>query len=574
MGLTPFARVHLTEKYVQAFSFTRPKDATVVVYDLMKDLKFVPDTVTTLDAAILYITGKINALLKSIEFPIQTVVVLVDRKPPPVKRMVTHSKRYKGKNVLRARDGPYLPVQLTHLIPTPWIRFAGNYKNLQREFYPRLLNAFMDNIHLTMRPGQTVVFHGFPGYTEWQTTFNKEAYKGGSDERGRVEIVHTWKESSELPIKKQQEQDDPDLYNRIFYIKCHYPDEAHPQGWLERAEWKDAKNSISESDGAMFFYDHYFANENIMFVCNDGDVFAYGLMYGYERIMGNNTFRNKHYVCMPYKKKKDAHQFPDGRVPKYEYVDLNMLYICVKEDPVFKAAEVQCPITTMAFLLIIAGSDFFKDYMKGLGAEKVLWTTFFQSLSLFSHMVQTPSLPPSTRTPRRIVLDEDAFILFTHYCYLQKYGKTARKLAKKDVHDDTLTYEELSVACSKGTKAQKNSEYKLPSQNQIRLWARQIEWNILYYRNAPFGEQHVPDPFETWHGLPYYPYAINAQTGEPEMVSVVSAFSKPVDEVLSRYMYSSREKNKRQPADNVSALEAKERKQSTIRDLQQKKHKK
>lgn len=565
MGLTPFARVHLKKKYIQAFAFNRPNDVSVVIYDLMKDLKFMPDEITTLDGAICYVTGKIQSIFNRLDAPVHTVIALVDRKPPPVKRMVTHTTRYKNKDVMRARDAPHLPSALTSLIPTPWIRFAGNYKNLQREFYPRLLNAFFDSCHITLKPGQTLFLHGFPGYVEWQTTFNKEVYKHGSDERGRVGLVHVWK-NSEMPITKQMEHDDPDLYNRIFYQKHHPPSPQHPQGYLETAEWEEAKNDISESDGAMFFYDHWFQNENIMFVCNDGDVFAYGLLYGYERVTFANTFRNKHYVCMPYKTKQYVHMFEEGRAPKYEYVDLNMLYICVKEDPQFKAAEVQCPIATMAFLLIIAGSDFFKNYMKGLGAEKVLWDTFFRSMSMFSHMVQiSHGLPPSTRTPRKLVLDEDAFILFTHYCYLQKYGKNARKLAKRPAEGVDLTYNELKAACNKGKKAQNDPQYQLPSQNQIRLWARQVEWNLLYYKNTPFGNQYSPDPFEMWQGLPYYPYIRNPTTGEPEMTDVVSAFGKPVDEVFVEHMYA---RKRLRPANNtLSKEESAQRKRSTLKDI-------
>jgi hypothetical protein len=564
MGLTPFARVYLRKTYVQAFSFDMPKDPSVIVYDLMKDLKFMPEEIINLDQAICYITGKIQRLFQMRNSLIHTVVVLVDRKPPPVKRMVTHTGRYKGKNVMSAKEGPYLPVKLTDLIPTPWIRFAGNYRNLQREFYPRLLNAFLDGIHINLSPGQTLILHGFPGYTEWQTTFSKDAYMHGSDERGRVEIVHTWKESTELPITKAMEKEDADLYNRIFFLKHHPASAQHPSGWLERAHWAEAKNEISESDGAMFFYDHWFQHEHIMFICNDGDVFAYGLLYGSERVTPTNTFRNKHYVCMPYKSKQGLDLFEEGKAPKYEYLDLNMLYICVKEDAAFKRAQVQNHIATMAFLLIIAGSDFFKNYMKGLGAEKMLWGTFFSRMSLFSHMVQlSKGLTPHTRTPRTIVLDEERFILFCHYCYLQRFGKAARKKAKREEDDEQLEYEELRKVCNNSGRAKKDPEYELPSQNQIRLWARQILWNLLYYKNTPFGNEHSPSPFEMWQGLPFYPYMLNPETGKPEMVNVVAAYTKPVDEVFSVHMYT----RKRHCVTETNSAETEQRKRKTIEAL-------
>lgn len=567
MGLTPFARVHLRNTYTSAFSFTRPKDPTVIIYDLMKDMKFMPDEVTTLDGAICYITGKVQQLIDMRDSIVTTFVILVDRKPPPVKRMVTHAKRYKNKGVMRAKNGPYLPTSLTSLIPTPWIQFAGSYKNLQREFYPRLLNAFLDNLHICLRPTQTLILHGFPGYIELVTTFSKDVYKHGSNERGQVEVIHQWKETTELPITKKQELDDPDLYNRIFYLKHNPPSPQHPNGWLESREWTEAKNDISESDGAMFFYDHWFQNDTIMFVCNDGDVFAYGLLYACERVTMSNTWRNKHIVCMPYKSKQNLDLFEEGKAPKYEYVDLNLLYMGVQEDPVFKRAGVQHHIATMVFLLIIAGSDFFKDYMKGLGAENVLWRVFFSRLSVFSHMVQmSRGVIPDTRTPRTVVLDEECFILFGFYCYLQRFGNNARKKAGLDLDDtDHLTHADLQVVCNATKKAQENAEYQLPSQNQFRLWARQILWNQMYYTNTPLGNEHSPNPFETWRGLPFYPYVLNPKTGKPEMVTVVSAYSKPVDQVFQVNMYAS--KKRLRSTRPISVEEASKQKKQAIQDL-------
>jgi hypothetical protein len=98
-----------------------------------------------------------------------------------------------------------------------------------------------------------------------------------------------------------------------------------------------------------------------------------------------------------------------------------------------------------------------------------------------------------------------------------------------------------------GAKAEKDPDYHLPDRNKIRLWSRQVEWNLLYYRNTPFGNEHSPNPFETWEGLPYFPYAKNAQ-GKPEMTTVVSARRKPVDEVYSQHFYYAKKSNPPQPS--------------------------
>lgn len=542
MGLPTFARRYINQTYNGAFSYVCPKgpqgDPTVCVYDLMKDMKWMPETVLTVDDALTFLTNKIKDLL--LKMPtIRVVIICVDRKPPPVKRMVTHGKRYKGKDVFEAKNGPYLPTKASGLIPTPWIQFAGNYKLLQREFYPRLFNAFMDGSKIAPNPGQMIVLHGFPAYSEWVTVYGQQNYHIGTNDRGQIKQVHMWRTDIELPITKAMEKEDKDLYNRIYVFENVPPCAQFPQGYLRREEWLEAKNDISESDGAMFFYDHWFQNENIMFICNDGDVFAYGLLYSYERVTSQNTFRNNHIICIPYKKTKDNEWFAPDAIPKNEYVDLNQLYVMVKEDASMKAAGVQNNVLTLVFLLIMAESDFFKEYMKGLGADTIIWKVFFSNLKMFSHMVQSSKgVAPSTRTPREIVLDEDLFRLFTHYCYIQKYGKTVKKKAKTD----DITYEMLKEHTQSGAKGAKDPDYHLPDRNKIRLWARQVEWNLLYYRNTPFGNDHSPNPFQMWEGLPYFPYIKNPTTGKPEMTTVVSARRKPVDEVYSQHFYVNRNK--------------------------------
>lgn len=541
MGLPTFARKYLKETYADAFSFSCPKgpggDPTVCVYDLMKDLKWMPESILTVDDALTYLTGKIKTLLLKIP-TLRAVIVTVDRKPPPVKRMVTHGKRYSKKDVFEAKNGPYLPTKSSGLIPTPWIRFAGNYKLLQREFYPRLFNAFMDGSKVMPGPGQMIVLHGFPAYSEWVTVYKQQNHHIGTNDRGQVKQVHMWRNDIELPITKAMEREDPHLYNRIYVFENVPPCAQFPQGYLRKEEWEEAKNDIAESDGAMFYYDHWFQNENIMFICNDGDVFSYGLLYSYERVTSQNTFRNNHIVCIPYKKTKDNEWFPQGEIPKNEYVDLNRLYVLVKEDGAMKAAGMQNNVVTLVFLLIMAESDFFKEYMKGLGADTIIWKVFFANLTMFSHLVQSSKgVTPSTRIPREIVLDEDLFRIFTHYCYIQKYGKAVKKKARTD----DITYEMLKEHTQTGAKAEKDPDYHLPDRNKIRLWARQVEWNLLYYRNTPFGNEHSPNPFETWDGLPYFPYTHNAQ-GKPEMTTVVSAKRKPVDEVYSQHFYCNKKK--------------------------------
>lgn len=550
MGIDTFVRRYIKTKYCDAFSFKPREVPTVCVYDLMKDVKYMPDSVTMLEDAIVYLVNKIKAVLFSKTLAIRTIIVMVDRAPPPVKRMVTHAKRYAKKNVFSGKGGPYLPVSGRDLIPNPWIQFAGNYRLLQRELYPRLFNAFMDGTHIVPGPGQCIILHGFPGYSEWVTVYKQRSYTLHTNDRNEILQVHTWNEATELPITKEQERRDPDLYNRIYVVENVPPSPQWPQGWLRKEEWVEAKNDISEADGAMFFYDHWFQNERILIVCNDGDVFAYGLLYSYERVnTANNGFRNNHIVCLPYKQEKGNEFFAADKIPSNEYVDMNRLYVLVKEDATMKAAGVQDHVLTFVFLMIMAGSDFFKGHLKGIGAEKGIWEPFFSCIDQYTHLVQSSKgVAPSTRTPRTIVLDEDLFRFFVHFCYLEKNGEPLRKRLKRKSVDD-ISYEELRAHVSGGARAQKDPDYQLPSRNQIRLWGRQVLWNLMYYRNTPFGNQHSPSPFEMWNDLPYFPYIRNPDTGKPEMTEVVSARGKPVDEVFQQHML--RGKRKRRPVESA-----------------------
>lgn len=327
MGLPTFVRKHLSTKYLPAFTFELKGNPTVAIYDLMQDLKFLPADVTTLESAINFYINKIKSILYKNGTSIRTIIVMVDRKPPPVKRMVTHGKRYEKKDVLKGK-GPFLPECGADLVPTPWIRFAGNYKLLQREFYPRLFNAFINGQNIVPKVGQSIILHGFPGYAEYVAVYKQQPHMINNNHLGHELQLHTWNIARELPIKKERELRDPDLYNRVFIIENVAPSQQFPNGYMRREEWEDAKNDISEADGAMFFYDHWFQRDEIIFMCNDGDIFAYSLLYAAERVTMNNSFRNNHYIRIP-NKTTDGF-FAEGETPTYEYIDVNRMY-CLGE---------------------------------------------------------------------------------------------------------------------------------------------------------------------------------------------------------------------------------------------------
>ncbi len=529
MTMETWVRDYVRVRYAEAISYKCPVDVTVDVYDMMQDVKWVPEDIATLDGAVNYLTGKIRAILFDTSRNVRELIVGVDRRPPPVKRMVAHATRYKNTDVYSAKAGPYLPRRGIDPIPRPWINFAGNYKLLQRELYPRLFNALMNIIP---RPGQKLILHGFPGVSEYKTVPRQQAWTIDTNELGQQLQIHEWS-ADELPLTKQRERADPNLYNRIYLVE-HVPKSAEcPNGLIHKQEWREACNDIAEMDIAMFFYDHWYQGQNMMFHCNDGDVIPQGLMYAQERVTLNNVFRSNHYACLPYKRKSGNEVFAEGQAPRYEYIDFNKLYILVKDDAPMLAAGIQNHVATLVFLIIMSGCDFFQGFMKGIGAEKGIWPVFFKSAEQYRHLVQmSKGVLPDTRTPRAIVIDEQAFRLFICACYEEKYGKPTRKRVKRD----DITMEDITAHVKAGAKGKDDEAYLPPGKNECRKWSRQVLWTLEYYKNGPLGAP--PNPFDTWKGFPYYGYEMDATTGKPQIAVNVAAGQRPVDETFSQHFYS------------------------------------
>jgi hypothetical protein len=531
MGLPTFARQELRDRFTRAFSFalsTKKALPTVCMFDLMQAVKYLDKSILTKGEAIDYFVDRIKYILLSKESFIQKLVVFVDTKPIPVKRMVEHKKRYKNREKLSAKKGPYLGKDDNSLLPD-WSQFSANYKLLQRELYPRLFNALMQ---LTLKPGQIIILSGFPGRSRFETIYGEKPWEAKRSLRdNQVRVVKFWDED-ELPITKKQEQEDPDLYNRTYTYEHVAPCEQFPNGAHIRSEWEAAKcGHISEADIRMFHFEHWFQHENILFYINDGDVFAIGLLYAYERwqgsvVGGKPVFRNKHIACLPFKGDNRG-VLIDGRPPEFEYCNLNKLFKLVREYKPFREAQVQNPAATMALLLIMAESDFFKDYCEGIGVQKGVWPVFFDNIAIFTHLIQlSEAVPPSTRTERKAVLDEELFRKFIYFVYLTKY--------EKKINNPQPTFELLVKASGTDAKGRPKPTHQPPDRNTARLWARQIMWNFLYWKNGPLG--FYPDPFKTVDGIPYYPYVKDEQSGEYKMVDFVAADTEPIDDVFLQHM--------------------------------------
>lgn len=549
MGLSSEERAWLEATFRKCIAYQlelaeNEAEPTVAIVDLMQWIKNVPDAENTIDKMLQYFVEHVQRIMQKKGSTIKTCIVLVDGAALPVKRLVVHAKRYSKVDVFPSSGAPYLDRDGSALRPNDWIRFAANQELLRRELYPRLYNAFMSCRFFTPWVGQNLILSGFPGRSHYETLYVERPWESFTNGNGQVWQIRYWDEQRELPIRERDERNDPELYHRAYMVQNICPCAEYPQGGLVRAEWTEGKCALSEADVRMFWFDHFFSTEHIMFYCNDGDVFSVGGMYARERLLtapsvkavgngdetqkrGTYHFRNRHTVCMPNKAKKG----PKAAQGPLQYINLNMFYALVCEYPPFRAAGVANPMATLVFMLILSESDFVPNFLFNMGTQTVVWKTFMENLPMFTHLVQVNDLAGQghTRRPRSIIMDEKLFKTFVRYCYLSKVTNSA-KFKKGKVRK--LSYDDLK---NRTRSDQKESRKHLPEPNEIRLRCRQIEYNLTLWRNGPLGFE--PDPFQKWFGLPYFPYDRDPETGAPKLVDVVSPRDRCADEAYACNLY-------------------------------------
>jgi hypothetical protein len=436
MTLDPDIRDFMRARLREAFSYKAPAQRPqVVCIDLMQWVKVLTENmrIFTLQDVVVYLVRKCLAFM-----PKETVTLIVcwDRSSPPVKKLVCHASRYKKIDVLAAEDGPHLPNDpLTPLASLGldnenWLRFSASGDNLRRELGPRLVNAFMDTKLIKLAPYQSIILNGFPIKMKTVTVYdlppdNLSVPVYGEFERRTVPVpwtIHADDDGfGDVPITPAMEEDDPQLYNRVVSIRPNGPQGAF---WMQ--EEAAMTNAIAEADSSIFWFDHFFPNQDQMLVINDGDAILIGLLYARERMVGRE-FRNRQTLCLRYSKKKPGKDEDWGArttPPDYEYVDLNQLFCSVEEDAEFTKAGVNNHALPYVFLAILPGNDFFADFCKGIGLKTIV-ATYLEMLPMFANLLQwnNAGMSPCARTIRRVVMDEALFEEFTLYLYAAKYQR-------------------------------------------------------------------------------------------------------------------------------------------------------
>lgn len=574
MTLPTKVKQWLIDKYGASRSTVAPNPVHVTAMCMMQFVKgSLPESVITVRNLVDYLIHKMLLQIKR-QNGCSVVIACFDIETVPVKAIIEYEKRKewrckecrkgtwikctrkgtkcKDKPPLKFEDGPHLPLNDDHRLPvTPdqWMRFASDSRNLRYELYPRLMNALLTRPEFLPGTNQTIIVSGLPCDSELISAEHARwefGYCPSKEEERR--LLKPWKlDSMHLNFKNVN---DPDRFKRVYRIQ-------NVNGVIYRHEVPEMKHSIPEADSSIFYFTKFFPNANFLYSINDGDALSIGLLRVMEDFHAGEC-KLKRYVALPRRRalKPGEHNW------SHEYFDMVHLKQLIEEDPVYTAAGVSNHVATVVFLIILAGTDFFKNFCPYIGYktdwneedEKKrakqsdgIWDTFHKRLPMFRHMVQWNifDMIPDPNVKRRIVLDEDLFKLFVLYCYFHSYEKDPDSNKIPD-------FEAIRVKCSKF----KQKARHMPSDEQILLWARHLTWNLDYWVNS-FRDIYV-DPFMEIDGKSYYGFC----NGKVAATNQLSLKQEPIDEQYKRNLY--KRKQKQEPLKRRGGGIIEERKRNAI----------
>lgn len=544
-----------------------PNWGFVLIVDMMQYMKHKPDSVTTLDELLVYIMGHVRRKIAMYGGRARIIVLCFDQKVTDHKsnyvKQICYKTRYKDVSFYPEDKGPYLPKTLDGQLPPEWNRFCGSSTLLRRELFPLLYNCCLDTRYIQLTFGQRLILQGLPGLTIEQAPDMKENHlkylttgfydpKSADALKESMQRLVQWKPEW-LPLTRESEDQDKDLYNRVYSIEAVPPgvDHRFPQGFLRTDEWVEACNNVGEADLAMMFFDRFFPDFDQVIDINDGDIIPISLLYAQERLKGNQ-WRNRQLIQLPIKpgrKKKREEEQEDGPIivdapqlanrdkPKFTYCDVNVLCSRILDDPLFGNHGVQNHIVTMVLMIILSGTDFFKDSFGGIGVQRIVWKVLTAKLDVLHHMVQsTKNIIPDPYALRTVVMDATAWRRFVYWCYAEAHGNAVRNKNKGQ-----MSLKLLKVHLSK----RKRENERFPDRNLVRRWGNQALWNLRYWLTGPRFKRdpktglavNFPDPFLKIQGQSFYGYEIDPVTGNLRFSPRVSTYMPPVDEVYAQHFF-------------------------------------
>ena len=550
MTLPTSTKKIIKNRFPAAFGYEAPENVQVLSVDAMQFFKgSIPDNIMTHDHLYTYFTNIFLGFL----IVYDVVIICVDKASPEIKELITHTSRYERRcklcrksctkimpsgitagaeyfakdckdgcidnQILHHGEGPHLSDNIYAKLSfktKDWMRFASDSANLRNELYPRIINRILNS---TIPYGKVMYLNGFPFKMKEVKHYHPNYTNGtplpnAKDVMVDNYIVDFWSEE-DLPLKST----DYDLghtvrlegNNKMFFPLMY--------------------NTIYEADHAIFFFLQFFPQyyKHMVFI-NDGDAISIGLTLAKEYLHCQLQEQHELWLCLPVK---------DDSGRRFEYVNLSHLCSLIDNAPEFVEAGVQSPVMTYIYLIILSGTDFFEKVCHGIGF-KTEWKpeskqtpgimdTFMEKIDMFSHLIQFYIGEPSVKRQKRVVIDEQLFLIFLQYCYMGKYGEAAKKKQKTK----EITYDIIQAHCSK----LKDANARPPSDDIMLRMCRQIDWNLNYILN---GWRNIYiDPFEEYEGKPYYGYKKDPKI---TIVDVVATKQKPVDEVYKKHFWKRKQK--------------------------------
>lgn len=470
MGITEAARQLVEEEFGSRAIRNHPPHAMIhsgtPLYGVEDNMHLItpPDTdIHDVEAFKRKIARHMLRRINRPEIKLQKYICLFDRKTPPAKSAVEHKTRDKGivpwpdpaddpdgpgdDARIFNEDYPHKPCDIFE--PTNWTRFRKTRKLFRRHVYPLIFNTLIDDNYFFLEPGQLLILHGVPG--QWIASNPVRDPLTGNITLGS----HLPKLVKRGPVTKQEEEDDPDVYNRVWLIEGR----QDPTGrkYMHYEQWHEATNDIQEADLAIVFYEKFFPRENCIVYGNDGDFIAIMLAYTRDRMRANGDQTNM-WLCMPdrrdskkqkivnaCKKKRKKKQLltlaeqeiydeyleKSANNPKFKfpnprtemYFDMNELWKAVHEYNDWGAAGVQNHVVTLIAMLIMPGTDFFKHFLPGVNMNdrhNPVWKELMENMRKYTHLFQlSKQLEPDPRAFREPVIDRDLFVELCQAAYLR-----------------------------------------------------------------------------------------------------------------------------------------------------------
>jgi hypothetical protein len=580
---------HMLTRYRKCMQHSFPKGVTKVINDGMPDVKFKPDGINTIQDYIQrHVLRHVKEMLEDPTKNISHFYCVLDRGRNAAKALFTYHKRN--------REIPPMPEPVVYpfVLPTEgnlpklWDSLIANRELTRREVYPLFKRGLIDTYVPPV--GKCVVLDGAPDHP-----LDKNEYEETKDTAfTHVHFSHHYAQDPFGPSGMAWSRENTVMATPIRQNAGPY----HHRGV---APPEDYTHGCVEGDLSAFFYvnKHFkhagnVTNDDILIDSNDGDTVMIALLHARDRIDPvSGRFYNRVWVKLrgqkktreAYIKRKEAaikagkpwvEDVIDGRDI---YININMLYILIKQDP--ELGKAQYPVLTAVTLHILSGTDFFGDFTGDqyalfywLNWEKHVWDTWCKHAERFSHMIMMfYSAETTFNQPnllRRPYINEAAFIEFIYQCYGAKYGADVR-VAFAHLTDDngnpvrvTPTLLEEFTARFAGDMRRKKDEpddkwnkrhtkalkRRIPPKHILTRFVRLALGNVIYWVNdyRP-GGQTMFDPLEKYKGFPYYGFMKDPtdETGHRFTLSPVCSPPKPTPDFCVPFLTKHKDRRPKKP---------------------------